>query len=156
MPKSTVSEEGSEVDRGSVCSTIASTTSLSSRIACLALDFEDKFRHLHHDTSDFPPVYEGEEGTESEEEHIEISEDQLLRELDSMEPSLQVASRVCTSIDLPAFSLQKASELMLCSHCITLIFCPQVCSRLFKDFGNDLPVLKRLTWSQLVEFREKG
>ena len=90
MPRSTVSEEGSEVDRGSVCSTIASTASLSSRIACLALDFEDKFRHAHHDPADFPPVSEGEEGTESEEEAVEISEEQLMRELDSMEPSLQV------------------------------------------------------------------
>lgn len=90
MPRSTVSEEGSEVDRGSVCSTIASTASLSSRIANLALDFEDKFRHAHHDPADFPPVFEGEEGIESEEEAIEISEEQLMQELDSMEPSLQV------------------------------------------------------------------
>ncbi len=90
MPRSTASEEGSEVDRGSVCSTIASTASLSSRIAGLALDFEDKFRHVHHDQAEFPPVSEGEEGTESEEEVIEVSEEQLMQDLESMEPSLQV------------------------------------------------------------------
>ncbi|EIE25588.1 P-loop containing nucleoside triphosphate hydrolase protein [Coccomyxa subellipsoidea C-169] len=63
---------------------------MQAAIACLALDFEDKFRHAHHDPADFPPVSEGEEGTESEEEAIEITEDQLMQELDSMEPSLQL------------------------------------------------------------------
>lgn len=73
--------------------TIASTTSLSSRLANLTMDFEEKLRHGHLEASEFPtvpPVYEAEEGVDSEEEAVEISEEQLLRELDSMEPALQV------------------------------------------------------------------
>lgn len=71
--------------------TIASTTSLSSRLANLTMGFEEKLRHTHTETSEFPPVYEAEEGADSEEEAVEISEEQLLRELDIMEPALQVS-----------------------------------------------------------------
>ena len=91
MPRSEdfdrVSVEDGDADRNSVC-TIASTTSLSHRLACLTLDFEDKLRHGHLEATEFPPVYEAEE----EEEAVEMSEEQLLRELDSIEPSLQVLS----------------------------------------------------------------
>lgn len=90
MPRSEDLDRGSvedgDADRNSVC-TVASATSLSHRLACLTLDFEDKLRHGHLETSEFPPLYEAEE----EEEAVEMSEEQLLRELDSIEPSLQVA-----------------------------------------------------------------
>ena len=87
MPRSTVSDgEGSEADRGSVCSTIASTTSLTDKISDLTLNFKDKFRRVHQE----PPLYEGVEADDEEEQIVEISEEQLMQELDSMEPSLQV------------------------------------------------------------------
>ena len=91
MPRSTVSDgEGSEADRGSVCSTIASTTSLTDKISDLTLNFKDKFRRVHQE----PPLYEGVEADDEEEQVVEISEEQLMQELDSMEPSLQVRSQI--------------------------------------------------------------
>ncbi len=54
------------------------------------VDFE---RHGHLEAFDFPPVYEAEEaqeGADSEEEVVEISEEALMRELDSIEAPLQV------------------------------------------------------------------
>ena len=91
MPRSIVSDgEGSEADRGSVCSTIASTTSLTEKISDLTLNFKDKFRRTHQE----PPLYEEAEADEDDEEEeiVEISEEQLMQELDSMEPSLQACS----------------------------------------------------------------
>jgi hypothetical protein len=91
MPRSTVSDgEGSEADRGSVCSTIASTTSLTDKISDLTLNFKDKFRRVHQE----PPLYEGVEADDEEEQVVEISEEQLMQELDSMEPSLQVRPQI--------------------------------------------------------------
>ncbi len=88
MPRSTISDgDGSEADRGSVCSTIASTTSVTDKIQDLTQNFRDKFRRVHQE----PPLYEGVEADDDEEEVIEISEEQLMQELDSMEPPLQVA-----------------------------------------------------------------
>ena len=78
--------EGSEADRISLCSTIASTTSLTARLEDLTLNFKEKFRRVHQE----PPLYEGEEADDDEEEVVEISEEQLMQELDGMEPSLQV------------------------------------------------------------------
>ena len=87
MPRSTISDgDGSEADRGSVCSTIASTTSVTDKIQDLTQNFRDKFRRVHQE----PPLYEGIEADDDEEEVIEISEEQLMQELDSMEPPLQV------------------------------------------------------------------
>ena len=82
--------EGSEADRGSVCSTIASTTSLTDKISDLTLNFKDKFRRVHQE----PPLYEGVEADDEEEDVVEISEEQLMQELDSMEPSLQVRPQI--------------------------------------------------------------
>ena len=94
MPRSIVSDgEGSEADRGSVCSTIASTTSLTDKISDLTLNFKDKFRRVHQE----PPLYEGVEADDDDEEIIEISEEQLMQELDSMEPPLQVGILVINS-----------------------------------------------------------
>ena len=80
----------------SVNSTIASTTSLASRLANLTMiDFE---RHGHLESFDFPPVYEAEEaqeGADSEEEVVQISEEALMRELDSIEAPLQVRRVRC-------------------------------------------------------------
>ena len=78
--------EGSDADRVSLCSTIASTTSLTARLEDLTLNFKEKFRRVHQE----PPLYEGEEVDDDEEEIVEISEEQLMQELDGMEPSLQV------------------------------------------------------------------
>ncbi len=77
-----------------MCSTIASTTSLTDKISDLTLNFrdnfKDKFRRVHQE----PPLYEGVEADDEEEEVVEISEEQLMQELDSMEPSLQVRPEV--------------------------------------------------------------
>ena len=86
MPRSIISDgDGSEADRGSVSSTIASTTSVTDKIQDLTQNFRDKFRRVHQE----PPLYEGVEADDDEEEIIEISEEQLMQELDSMEPPLQ-------------------------------------------------------------------
>ena len=91
MPRSTISDgDGSEADRGSVCSTIASTTSVTDKIQDLTQNFREKFRRVHQE----PPLYEGVEADDEEEEIIEISEEQLMQELDSMEPPLQAGSPV--------------------------------------------------------------
>lgn len=79
MPAVTFDPHLVEDDRHStstVASTIATTTSLSSRIAALTLDFEDKFRDRNHDEG-IP-----EEDSYDEEEVVEVTEEQLLRELD--------------------------------------------------------------------------
>jgi hypothetical protein len=103
-------------------STIATTTSLASRIASLALDFGDKlkesdevpttkesrFRKQHDDTRG--QLEGAEEGEEGEEEVVEITEEEMLQMLDNQEPPLQVrATRTpdtcqaapCSSMPIP-------------------------------------------------------
>lgn len=78
--RSVVSNE--DDDKRSVASTTATTASLASRIQSLAVDFGPKVEGI---TEGFP---EGED--EGGEEVVEISEDQLLQELDRQEPAFQV------------------------------------------------------------------
>lgn len=67
-------------------STVATTTSLSSRIAGLAIDLEDIARK-EQELRTFPEE-------EEEEEVIEVAEEEVLRVLDSQEDPFQVCSRL--------------------------------------------------------------
>lgn len=159
MPRSTISDgDGSEADRGSVCSTIASTTSVTDKIQDLTQNFRDKFRRVHQE----PPLYEGVEADDEEEEVIEISEEQLMQELDSMEPPLQVGfqpnDQLSCSCSLEAkmdatFYTSRPCRERASNH--FLHGTVQVCSRLFRA-PADAGSLKRLTTGHIDELRHKG
>jgi hypothetical protein len=76
------SEDGADFDRGSV-STVATTASISSRIASLVVDFAEKFRPGIAETAEFEPF-------EDHEELLEMTEEEIMRELERQEPGLQV------------------------------------------------------------------
>lgn len=78
-----ISEDGADFDRGSV-STVATTASISSRIASLAVDFAEKFRPGIAGTVEFDSF------EDHEEEVLELTEEEILRELERQEPGLQV------------------------------------------------------------------
>ena len=86
------SEDGLENDRGSVCSTAATGLStLSSRIASLAADFGDRLRPGIAEGNEYGPFTpEGDVADEDEEEVVELTEEQVLQELDKQEPAFQV------------------------------------------------------------------
>lgn len=85
------SEDGLEYDRGSVCSTAATGLStLSSRIASLAADFGDRLRPGIAEGQEDAAFGATQEGDEEEEEVVELTEEQVLQELDKQEPAFQV------------------------------------------------------------------
>jgi hypothetical protein len=75
-----------ECDRNSL-SSLATTASLSSRIASLAIFGEEKPSRAYD--RGIETLGEGDE----EEEHVEVAEGDLLRELDQIEPALQARRR---------------------------------------------------------------
>ena len=106
--RSVISNE--DDDRRSVASTTATTASLASRIQSLAVDFGPKL-HSEHISEGFTEEehQEDEETDHENEEVIEIPEEQLLQELDRLEPAFQVfhscvslasAEQRCWSFDL--------------------------------------------------------
>ena len=100
------SEDGAEFDRGSVCSTAATGLStLSARIASLTADFGDRLRPGIAESPEDGAREEGDgSGDEEEEEIVELTEEQVLQELDKQEPAFQVG--LCS----PSW-LQKAARL---------------------------------------------
>jgi hypothetical protein len=80
-----VSEDGADFDRGSV-STVATTASLSSRIASLAVDFAEKLRPGIAEEAEYEDAYQ-----DDEEEVIELTEEEIMRELERQEPGLQAS-----------------------------------------------------------------
>ena len=88
------SEDGAEYDRGSVCSTAATGLStLSARIASLTADFGDRLRPGIAEGHEFGP-YPAEGDEEEEEEVVELTEEQVLQELDKQEPAFQVTQAI--------------------------------------------------------------
>lgn len=97
------SEHGADDDRGSVCSTAATGLStLSSRIASLTADFDRLRPGIAEGVED--GQYETEDAeAEEEEEVVELTEEQVLQELDKQEPAFQVCNRLMshgTALDL--------------------------------------------------------
>ena len=90
--RSVISNE--DDDRRSVASTTATTASLASRIQSLAVDFGPKL-HSELITEGFTEEeHQEDEDTDQENEAvIEIPEEQLLQELDRLEPAFQVSFR---------------------------------------------------------------
>eukprot|EP00884_Botryococcus_braunii_P022429 jgi/Botrbrau1/8870/Bobra.50_2s0026.1 len=93
------SEDGADFDRGSV-STVATTASISSRIASLAVDFAEKFRPGIAGTAEFDSF------EDQEEEVLELTEEEIMRELERQEPGLQVCSRLFFNSDSAPTSLK--------------------------------------------------
>ena len=131
------SEDGAEHDRGSVCSTAATGLStLSSRIASLATDFGDRLRPGIAEVDEYG-AYAGETGDDEEEEEeeiVELTEEQVLQELDKQEPAFQVKSRApaceseapsrlasivrwCTPLSVLGADLRYHVNLFRISHC---------------------------------------
>lgn len=77
-------EGDGECDRNSL-SSLATTASLSSRIASLAIFGDDKLYSRNYDIN-IETLGEGDE----EEEVVEVTEAEMLQELDQLEPPLQV------------------------------------------------------------------
>jgi hypothetical protein len=88
-PTAAVSEDGADFDRGSV-STVATTASLSSRIASLAVDFAEKLRPGIAEEAEYEDAYQ-----DDEEEVIELTEEEIMRELERQEPGLQASLASC-------------------------------------------------------------
>lgn len=89
------SEDGAEYDRGSVCSTAATGLStLSARIASLAADFGDRLRPGIAEGNEYGPREDSDEEEEEEEEIVELTEEQVLQELDKQEPAFQVGATI--------------------------------------------------------------
>ena len=87
-----------EFDTKSVGSTVSEAptgvSTLSARIASLAVGFEDRLRGGIAEADEFASQ-SGDDAGSSEEEVVELSEEQLLQELDNQEPAFQV--QACTS-----------------------------------------------------------
>ena len=152
-------DDGHEFDTKSVGSTVSEAptgiSTLSSRIASLAVGFEDRLRPGIAEADEYASQTEEDAG--SEEEIVELSEEQLLQELDNQEPAFQVEAhcnkRTCSdrsSADnryrVPASGQAKSSA----KRVILL----QVCSRLF--YENSLVPGKRLSIEQLQTFQHQG
>lgn len=95
-PSTAPSEDGADFDRGSV-STVATTASISSRIASLAVDFAEKFRPGFAETAEYDDSLQ-----DHEEEVLELTEEEVMRELERQEPGLQVRLlNLCRKHDAP-------------------------------------------------------
>ena len=131
-----------------MASTTATTASLASRIQSLAVDFGPKL-HSEHISEGFTEEehQEDEETDHENEEVIEIPEEQLLQELDRLEPAFQVFDP-CISLDF--------AEHRCWSFDLTWYMLAQVCSRLFKDCTSSAVVLKRITYDQARSFQQRG
>ncbi|KAK9820208.1 hypothetical protein WJX72_007516 [[Myrmecia] bisecta] len=108
---------GPEFDRGSHASTTATTASLSSRIASLAVCFEEDRREPYGPTvAEEPSDYYDSEGDaseeEEEEEEVEITEEEVMRLLDQQEPPFQVCSRLFFK-QLPSLRLRQLTRQQL-------------------------------------------
>ena len=81
-----------EFDTKSVGSTVSEAptgvSTLSARIASLAVGFEDRYRPGIAEADEF--ASQSGDDASSEEEVVELSEEQLLQELDNQEPAFQV------------------------------------------------------------------
>ncbi|KAK9867188.1 hypothetical protein WJX84_004710 [Apatococcus fuscideae] len=93
--RSVVSEDDAQGDTRSVASTQATTASLASRIASLTVDgFEDSRRLPAAWECDEDHLSNLSEQSEQDEQIVEISEAELIQELDRQELPLQVCSRL--------------------------------------------------------------